>query len=76
MVGAPRGPTSRSGRRFAQKLRLVTIEASDEPPSHSSGTAERNIDAWLFYDHHHRDPIAYRVLGLPGGLMSRVGGFT
>jgi Xaa-Pro dipeptidase len=30
---------------------------------------ERNIDAWLFYDHHHRDPIAYRVLGLPSGLM-------
>jgi len=30
---------------------------------------ERNIDAWLFYDHHHRDPIAYRVLGLPGDLM-------
>jgi Xaa-Pro aminopeptidase len=30
---------------------------------------ERSIDAWLFYDHHHRDPIAYRVLGLPDGLM-------
>jgi Xaa-Pro dipeptidase len=30
---------------------------------------ERNIDAWLFYDHHHRDPIAYRVLGLPANLM-------
>jgi Xaa-Pro dipeptidase len=30
---------------------------------------ERKIDAWLFYDHHHRDPIAYRVLGLPGNLM-------
>ncbi|HUM05416.1 MAG TPA: Xaa-Pro peptidase family protein [Terriglobales bacterium] len=30
---------------------------------------ERNIDAWLFYDHHHRDPIAYRVLGVPEGLM-------
>ena len=30
---------------------------------------ERKIDAWLFYDHHHRDPIAYRVLGLPDGLM-------
>ena len=30
---------------------------------------ERNIDAWLFYDHHHRDPIAYRVLRLPNGLM-------
>ncbi|HEY0565259.1 MAG TPA: M24 family metallopeptidase, partial [Terriglobales bacterium] len=25
---------------------------------------ERGLDAWLFYDHHHRDPIAYRVLGL------------
>ena len=30
---------------------------------------ERKIDAWLFYDHHHRDPIAYRVLGLPEELM-------
>src|SRR5437899_1239756 len=30
---------------------------------------ERNMDAWLFYDHHHRDPIAYRVLGIPAGLM-------
>jgi Xaa-Pro dipeptidase len=27
---------------------------------------EQAIDAWLFYDHHHRDPIAYRILGLPG----------
>ena len=26
---------------------------------------DRSIDAWLFYDHHHRDPIAYRILGLP-----------
>ncbi len=24
----------------------------------------RQLDGWLFYDHHHRDPIAYRVLGL------------
>lgn len=30
---------------------------------------ERNIDGWLFYDHHHRDPIAYRVLGLPQQMM-------
>jgi len=34
-----------------------------------SALRERNIDAWLFYDHHHRDPIAYRVLGLPDGMM-------
>lgn len=25
---------------------------------------EQGLDGWLFYDHHHRDPIAYRILGL------------
>lgn len=35
-----------------------------------SALREREIDAWLFYDHHHRDPIAYRVLGLPEHLMA------
>jgi Xaa-Pro aminopeptidase len=34
-----------------------------------SALLERSLDAWLFYDHHHRDPIAYKVLGLPDGLM-------
>jgi Xaa-Pro dipeptidase len=34
-----------------------------------SALRERNIDAWLFYDHHHRDPIAYRVLRLPASQM-------
>jgi len=30
------------------------------------------IDGWLFYDHHHRDPIAARVLGLgSNGLSTR-----
>ncbi|MGA8222408.1 MAG: Xaa-Pro peptidase family protein [Candidatus Acidiferrales bacterium] len=30
------------------------------------------IDGWLFFDHHHRDPIAARVLGLSSnGLVSR-----
>ncbi|HEX3662132.1 MAG TPA: M24 family metallopeptidase [Acidobacteriaceae bacterium] len=24
-----------------------------------------HVDAWLFYDHHHRDPIAASILGLP-----------
>ncbi len=33
-----------------------------------SALVERNFDAWLFYDHHHRDPIAYSVLGLPANL--------
>jgi len=30
---------------------------------------KRGMDAWLFCDHHHRDPIAYRILGLPESLM-------
>ena len=34
-------------------------------PAIQAALRERNIDAWLFYDHHHRDPIAYRVLGPP-----------
>jgi Xaa-Pro dipeptidase len=33
-----------------------------------SALRERNFDAWLFYDHHHRDPIAYRILGLADDL--------
>jgi Xaa-Pro aminopeptidase len=38
-------------------------------PAIQAALRERNIDAWLFYDHHHRDPIAYRVLGLSSSLM-------
>jgi len=34
-----------------------------------SALRERDFDAWLFYDHHHRDPIAYRVLGLREDTM-------
>src|SRR6185312_4149069 len=30
-----------------------------------SALQERNIDAWLFYDHHYRDPIGYHILGMP-----------
>ncbi|WP_263410121.1 M24 family metallopeptidase [Terriglobus tenax] len=29
---------------------------------------ESGADAWLFYDHHYRDPIAYRILGMAEGL--------
>jgi len=25
---------------------------------------DASLDAWLFYDHHHRDPLAYSILGL------------
>lgn len=26
------------------------------------------LDGWLFYDHHRRDPLAYTILGLPDSL--------
>jgi Xaa-Pro dipeptidase len=38
-------------------------------PAIQGALREHNIDAWLFYDHHHRDPIAYRLLGLATSLM-------
>lgn len=27
----------------------------------------QGLDGWLFFDHHRRDPLAYHILGLPGG---------
>jgi Xaa-Pro dipeptidase len=33
---------------------------------------DEGLDGWLFFDHHQRDPLAYRVLGLtPPALVSR-----
>jgi Xaa-Pro dipeptidase len=33
---------------------------------------DASLDGWLFYDHHHRDPIAARILGLnPQALVTR-----
>ena len=26
---------------------------------------ESRLDGWLFFDHHRRDPLAYRILGIP-----------
>jgi Xaa-Pro aminopeptidase len=30
---------------------------------------ENDLDGWLFFDHHRRDPLAYRILGIPGDTM-------
>ena len=33
---------------------------------------DENLDGWLFFDHHERDPLAYRILGLqPGRTITR-----
>src|SRR3984885_13356264 len=34
-----------------------------------SALREQQLDGWLFYDHHHRDPIAYRIMGLIAPLF-------
>ena len=31
----------------------------------------RKLDGWLFFDHHHRDPIAKKILGLGDGMVTR-----
>src|SRR5947209_10707813 len=37
-----------------------------------SALREAGIDAWLFYDHHGRDPLAYRILGMdPAAHVTR-----
>ena len=37
-----------------------------------SALRDQHLDGWLFYDHHHRDPIAYRILSLdPQSFVSR-----
>jgi Xaa-Pro aminopeptidase len=36
-----------------------------------STLGENGLDGWLFYDHHHRDPIAYRVLKINPPMCTR-----
>ena len=40
-------------------MNLVAIQAA---------LREQKVDGWLFYDHHYRDPLGYRILGLGEGL--------
>lgn len=44
-------------------MRLAEIQAA---------LKEEGLDGWLFFDHHRRDPIAYRVLQFtPGSMVTR-----
>ena len=65
------GPHDASGRSaltqacsaYHSRMQIDRIQAA---------LREAKIDSWLFYDHHHRDPIAYRILGLdPESFVSR-----
>src|SRR5580692_4010786 len=44
-------------------MRLAEIQAA---------LREEGLDGWLFFDHHKRDPLAYRVLQFtPGSMVTR-----
>jgi len=41
-------------------------------PEIQQALGEQHLDGWLFFDHHHRDPLSYRVLGFePAGSVTR-----
>ena len=46
-------------------LEAIQSALREQPAGRQPGHQGHKIDAWLFYDHHGRDPLAYRVLGLP-----------
>ena len=51
---------------FAGKIGCMKLEEVQ------AALLERQLDGWLFYDHHHRDPLAYRILGLaPEQMVTR-----
>ncbi len=54
--------------RWVTEGRAVQYNSGMNLPAIQAALREREIDAWLFYDHHRRDPIAYSVLGLPQDL--------
>ncbi|MGA1983118.1 MAG: Xaa-Pro peptidase family protein [Acidobacteriaceae bacterium] len=37
-------------------------------PTIQTALRDAGLDGWLFYDHHHRDPLAYGILGLDPGM--------
>src|SRR6186997_965730 len=44
-------------------MRLAEIQAA---------LKDEGLDGWLFFDHHQRDPLAYRVLQFtPGSMVTR-----
>ena len=45
-------------RLYNYPIKRMNLEALQ------SAIRDQHLDGWLFYDHHHRDPIAYRILDL------------
>ena len=60
---APVGSHVRGNRQEPSgRLDAMNIEAIQQ------ALRDAGLDGWLFYDHHGRDPLGYRILGLPGGM--------
>src|SRR5271157_5243834 len=58
LVSSPQGCSSRK----EQAMNLESIQGELQ---------KAGLDGWLFFDHHGRDPLAYRVLGLKPTHVTR-----
>jgi Xaa-Pro aminopeptidase len=47
-----------------QRLNIDTIIGVKDIATIQQALREQGIEAWLFFDHHHRDPIGDRILGI------------
>ena len=50
------------------RMKALAESRAIQAETAQSALREAQIDAWLFYDHHHRDPLAYNILGLDPGM--------
>ncbi|MGI9075265.1 MAG: M24 family metallopeptidase, partial [Bryobacteraceae bacterium] len=53
---------SRNSRK--RRISVVIIEQVQE------SLRKSGLDGWLFFDHHRRDPLAYRILGIPDEVQA------
>lgn len=53
---------------MTQTAATTSASTKFDLPAIQAALRENKFDGWLFYDHHYRDPLAYRILGLGEGL--------
>ena len=64
LTPAPSASQIGEARKRVKSLRMNTDEIQ-------KALRESNLDGWLFFDHHRRDPLAYRILGIPDEVWSQ-----
>ena len=60
-----------SGFCLYWSLDLARLGATMEMEAIQRALQEQGLNGWLFYDFDHRDPIAYRILGLPADRLAK-----